>query len=570
MVSLAAHRTRALDLRAGEPAGLVATVDGDRIEVLLCDDEAAAVSVSDLVAMPAGEEFVVGVVASLARTGPDRIAMRVMPAGTFGGGRFRLGAACLPQVDASCFLLDGPLLGEFMGTLGEGVASGEQLVLGRYVAHHETPAVADGNRLLQRHLAVLGNTGAGKSWTVALLLERAGRLAHSNVIVLDVHGEYGTLAEPEDGSEPVARRLRIAGPADLLYGGDDALHLPYWLLERDELMSLVAGEPGDQAREHAGVERLWLGDRIQTLKRAKLAELGAGDAVATATADSPVPYRLAHLLEWAARDEVEVIVRHPTGKVDPGPYAGQLGSLISRLEARVADPRYGFIFQPPETTETTAWLVDVADKLLSAGPGHTGIKIVDLSEVPAAILPLVTAVLARLVYSVQFWMEPADRTPLCLVCDEAHVYLPAAETVGPVHKVALEAFETIAKEGRKYGVCLAVVSQRPSDVSRTILSQCNNFIVMRLTNDRDQDVVSRLVPGSMASVAGLLPMLDVGEGIVLGDALLLPVRIRLDRPRVPPASSTLPYWSLWSRKPSSADAIAAGVEALQTQWRGVE
>jgi uncharacterized protein len=386
------------------------------------------------------------------------------------------------------------------------------------------------------------------------------------VIVLDVHGEYATLAEPEDGSPPVARRLRVAGPADLLYGGDDTLHIPYWLLEREELLSLVLNEDD----EFAADQRRCVNDRIQTLKRAKLSELGATDAVSTATVDSPVPYRLSHLVEWLSRDEVETIVRHPTGRVDPGPYAGKLGGLIAGIEARIADPRYGFIFHPPESTESTDWLIDTAAKLLSAGPGETGIKIVDLSEIPSAILPMVAGVLARLVYNIQFWMEAQTRTPLCIVCDEAHLYLPAGEHVSPVHRVAREAFETIAKEGRKYGVCLAIVSQRPSDVSRTILSQCNNFIVMRLTNDRDQEVVSRLVPASLSTVTRLLPMLDVGEAILIGDALLLPLRIKLDPPRVAPASATLAYWSLWSRKPSSVDAIAAGVEALQTQWRGID
>ena len=149
-----------------------------------------------------------------------------------------------------------------------------------------------------------------------------------------------------------------------------------------------------------------------------------------------------------------------------------------------------------------------------------------------------------------------------------HTYLPADRTDSPVHRVALEAFETIAKEGRKYGVCLVVVSQRPSDVSRTILSQCNNFVIMRLTNDQDQDVVSRVVPGTAAGITGLLPLLDVGEAIVVGDALLLPLRIQLDVPDSRPASSTLPYWSMWANHASSYDAIAAGVGALRQQWRG--
>jgi DNA helicase HerA-like ATPase len=560
-----------LEFSEGPGLGHVGSVDADRITVVLAGGAPGRVAVSDLVAIPTGTTYLVGIVSSVTRSSADVVEVVLAPVGNFdprGGtkGTFRPGAVRLPHVDAPCFRVDGERLGAFMQTLGADVGQDQRLHLGRYVADRATPAIADGNRLLQRHLAVLGNTGAGKSWTVSLLLDRAARLRHANVIVFDIHGEYSTLAAPPDGAPPVARRLRIAGPGDLLYGGDEVLYIPYWLLERDELLALV----GNENDHNFADQRLSLGERVQTLKRSKLAELGAGDAVSTATADSPVPYRMSQLLEWLNRDETETIVRHPSGRVDPGPYAGKLGGLISRIEARIADPRYGFIFHPPDATESVDWLIDTASKLLSAGTGETGIKIVDLSEVPGPILPMVAGVLARLVYNVQFWMEASQRTPLCIICDEAHVYLPAGEQIPAMHRVAREVFEMIAKEGRKYGVCLAVVSQRPSDVSRTILSQCNNYIVMRLTNDRDQDVVSRLLPSSLTSVTGMLPMLDVGESLVIGDAVLLPMRIKLDRPRVAPASATFPYWSMWSRKASSPDAIAGGVESLVTQWRGNE
>jgi len=559
-----------LTLADGQRLGAVTSVDADHVEIALADPSLSArVTVSDLVALAVGEDYLIGLVSGLDRRAADDVRVRVMPVGTFhpGAGRsgtFRLGASKHPHIDADAHLVEGEQLSRFMAILGEDVAAGERLVLGRYVADRDTGAIADGNRLLQRHMAILGTTGTGKSWAVALLLERAARLQHANVIVLDLHGEYVPLTEGEGDRPPIARALRVAGPADLLYAADAALHIPFWLLERDELLSLILGEHDP----NAGDQRLWLTDRVQTLKRSTLAERGAHDAVATATVDSPVPYKLEQLLDWAHRDEVEVIVRQPSGRVDPGPYAGKLGGLISRLEARLADPRYGFIFQPPDVAGGDDWLLATAQKLLSAGQGEEGIKVIDLSEVPTAILPMVAGVLVRLVYNIQFWMDPGQRTPVCIVCDEAHTYLPADRSDSPVHRVALDAFEAIAKEGRKYGVCLAVVSQRPSDVSRTILSQCNNFVIMRLTNDQDQDVVSRVVPDALASVTGVLPLLDVGEAIVVGDALLLPLRIKLDAPAIGPASATMPYWSMWSSKSSSDDAIAAGVEALRHQWRG--
>jgi hypothetical protein len=563
-----------LDLSAGLRLGEATSIEADRIEVALDGSELGAqVTVSDLVALPAGDDYLIGIASALARRrAQDTVAMRVMPIGSVlgddsGRTRFRPGALRHPHVGAGCHLVDGERLRELMSILGDDVAEAERLVLGHFLADRESPAIANGNRLLQRHVAVVGNTGAGKSWTAALLLERASRLPHANLVVLDLHGEYAPLCSSHDGRPPIARRLRVAGPADLLVGDEDTLYIPYWLLERDELLSLVVGESDPYASD----QRLALSDRVQTLKRSKLGEHGHADAVSTATADSPVPYQLSHLLEWLGRDEGATIIRQPSGKVDPGPFNGKLGGLISRLETLIADPRYGFIFHPPEATESFDWLTETAEQLLSSGGdggSGAGIKVVDLSEVPAPVLPLICAVLTRLVYNVQFWMEAAERTPICIVCDEAHVYMPAGTSRSPIHQAALDAFETIAKEGRKYGVCLAIVSQRPSDVSRTILSQCNNFIVMRLTNDEDQDVIGRAIPGALTEIRGLLPMLDVGEARVIGDALLMPTRIKLDPPSVKPAGATLPYWSMWSDRASSPGAIAAGVDALRNRWRG--
>lgn len=160
-------------------------------------------------------------------------------------------------------------------------------------------------------------------------------------------------------------------------------------------------------------------------------------------------------------------------------------------------------------------------KLLGAGDGK-GIKIIDFSEVPADVLPVVTGTMARLLYDVQFWMNPEARTPITLLCDEAHLYLPVKDDADAVQRQALSAFERIAKEGRKYGFSLMVVSQRPSDVSRTILSQCNNFLALRLTNDSDQNVIKRLMPDSLVGLTAMLPLLDTGEALLLGDAVLLP------------------------------------------------
>jgi hypothetical protein len=212
------------------------------------------------------------------------------------------------------------------------------------------------------------------------------------------------------------------------------------------------------------------------------------------------------------------------------------------------------------------WLGSLVISLLSA-KGPSGIKIVDFSEVPADVLPVVTGTLARLLYDVQFWMAGDCRTPVTLLCDEAHLYLPVREDADAVEKQALGVFERVAKEGRKYGFSLLVVSQRPSDVSRTILSQCNNFLALRLTNDSDQNVVKRLMPDSLAGLTSILPLLDTGEALFLGDAVLLPSRIKLDAPSVRPDSATMDFWTEWGCKEPREDVLLAAVRSLRCQTR---
>ncbi len=262
--------------------------------------------------------------------------------------------------------------------------------------------------------------------------------------------------------------------------------------------------------------------------------------------------------------------RKGVGKNDKpikGDWEGKLTRFLARLEAKLEDRRYGFLFKPPEAAQKYNWLAQQVTRLLVSPPRKPGIKIVDFSEVPSDVLPVVTGTFARLLYDVQFWTMPEKRAPFALICDEAHLYLPVREDSDAVEKQALATFERIAKEGRKYGVSIVAVSQRPSDVSRTILSQCNNFMVLRLTNDRDQSVVKRLMPDSMAGLVDSLPLLDTGEALLLGDSVLLPTRIKLDEPQIPPDSATRDFWSDWAKVSPDEKAISEAVETLRRQTR---
>lgn len=559
--AVGAHRS----LDAGPLIGSVTRVDAGRVLVTLTDEEAVQrATVSALVALRAGDGFLMGIIdALICSETSDQVIAQLMPVGAFhptpgGGGTFRVGAAHQPRIHAGCHLVEGEDLRALMACIADDVSDEERLILGHYGGRDGAEAVANGNRMFQRHLAILGNSGAGKSWAVALLLERAARLRNASLIVLDLHGEYGPLAEGG-----IATRLRFGGPSDPYEARDDLIYLPYWLFEIEELALILLNDQDP----HAADQRLWLTQRIESMKRGQLAGAGNYELAATATVDSPLPYRIDELLQYAERDDVANIVLQPSGKVIPGPYAGKLRSLINRIEARCADPRFTFIFRPPAEAYNADWLPLMALMLLDSGGGTPGIKTIDLSELPTSLVPLVAGLIARIAYDIQFWTEASQRTPICIVCDEAHVYLRETEDGSPIYKWAMRRFETIAKEGRKYGVCLAVVSQRPSELNRTVLSQCNNFMILRLSNDPDHEAIVQLVPGAFAGVADLLPTLDVGEAVVIGDAIPLPVRIKLDRATHGPDSRTIPYWSLWANQPASAQAIARGALALRAQSR---
>jgi hypothetical protein len=582
--------TTPLDFATGSSLGKVARVDTNRVIIDVEDHDALTrVTVSNLLAIQgtSANEYAIGVVEGVVRavidglvedtdgtTDGDVIAgqivrdqIRLALVGTFWSRRgtkanvFKRGADTFPQIDRNCFLIEADALQTFMSVLADDIGDDERLRLGKFVADRSALAIADGNRLFQRHAALLGSTGAGKSYAVALILERAAKLKHANLIVLDVHGEYAPLTQ---AATPIAKRLRVAGSADLTDPAEDALFMPFWLLNREELISMLVDQTDQSAQNQ--VARFM--HHVQELKHEALVASGHADVAETFTADSPVPFSIAELLARLEADDVERVGAKPDGTGGrAGTYNAKLTRFILRLRGKIEDRRLGFMFGEPAQATTYEWMAETMRKLLRAPQGEPGIKIVDLSEVPSDVLPIVAAVLARTLYDVNFWLEPDKRTPLCLVCDEAHLYLPVPNQTDVTEQRSVEVFERIAKEGRKYGVALFVVSQRPADVSRTILSQCNNFIAMRLTNQADQAVVQRLMPDSLGSLTDVLPLLDLGEALILGDALLLPTRIKFDLPQIEPDSATRPFWAEWDSLLPDEDAIAAAVEAFRKQTR---
>lgn len=459
----------------------------------------------------------------------------------------------VPEIDSTCYVLKDAHLEEFMRVISECGDGENSLELGSYKLNENARAYVDGNKLFQRHAALLGSTGSGKSWTVASILERSSQLPSSNLVVFDLHGEYKELS--------YARQVRVPGPDEVDVNDDSLLFLPYWLLNSEEIQSLFV----DRSEFSAHNQVVVVQDAITEQKKVFLKASGRTELLQSFTLDSPIPYSLENVIGKLRFLNDERVPGAQAGKEKNGPFNGEFSRLLVRMASRLSDRRYGFLFNSPDEYNKYDSLSMIAEKLMGFGNQKQSIKVIDFSEVPADILPVIIGLVARIIYQVQFWTDPNCRRPIAFVCDEAHLYLPRKEG-NPVERRAVEAFEKIAKEGRKYGIALMIVSQRPSDVSATILSQCNNIISLRLTNADDQATVRKLLPESLESLLEALPIMDVGEAMVVGDSVLLPSRIKIDPPTEKPLSATIDFWSRWQEDVTNAD-FALAVENMRRQNR---
>lgn len=305
-------------------------------------------------------------------------------------------------------------------------------------------------------------------------------------------------------------------------------------------------------------------DIVVSEKKKTLEKLKKTEVLNAFTLDSPIPFDIQNVLKELKRLNEEMVPG--ANKEKQGPFFGQFSRLLVRLNSKESDKRYGFLFQAPETENQYDSMAKMAKRLIDYSEHGSQIKIIDFSEVPSDVLPVIVGLVARIIYQVQFWTDRDKRRPMALVCDEAHLYLPKKDGKNPAEQRAIENFEKIAKEGRKYGVALLIISQRPSDVSSTILSQCNNVIALRLTNGDDQATVKRLMPESLEGLMDTLPILDIGEALIVGDAVLLPSRIRIHPPTEKPLSATIDFWDEWNKKADKPDFEKA-VENMRRQNR---
>ena len=460
----------------------------------------------------------------------------------------------VPEITAQCYIMNNEDLSNFMSVLSvNSEGKDNSLKIGNYTLNKDATAYLDGNRLFQKHAVIVGSTGSGKSCTVATLIEEIAKLQSSNAVVFDIHGEY----EPIIGEN--IKHFKIAGPSDGV--SDGFIYLPYWLLTYEEMISMMI----DRSDNNAPNQAMIFSRTVYKCKKDYLISVGKSDIVDDITIDSPTPYDIKTLLDELNAINSEVVPGAKAGSTKKGDFNGTLSRFIQRLENKVSDKRLNFLFSSDESLLNYDYMVKLCSKLMLPASSNGGVKIIDFSEVPSDVLPLVVSLVARLIFSVQQWTDREKINPIAIFCDEAHLYIPQNTKQG-IEAQSLNSFERIAKEGRKYGIGLVVITQRPSEVDRTVLSQSSNFIAMRLTNADDQNVIKKLLPDSLGNFGELLPILDVGEALIVGDASLLPSRINVNKPNPEPNSATIGFWSEWSKE-STGNSLDIAIESLRRQTK---
>lgn len=460
-----------------------------------------------------------------------------------------------PEINSKVYLADGEALSIIMNSFENEISSKERLVIGKYASNKIVEAILDGNRFFQRHAAIVGSTGSGKSFTVANILEKANKLKHSNLIVFDLHGEYNELS--------YAEQIKICDT-------DDGLHIPLWFFNYEEIHSLfIESSEGTATNQRAAVIKY-----ILKYKKKYLEENMNEFSSEIITVDTPIPFsaqELKNYLESENIKEEKTGEEYKTGdkkgleKTKQGQYFGKLTNLITRLQTKIDDKKYGFVFNENKTMRDS-YLKEFINKIMGI---KKKIKVIDLSEVPSGMLSIIIGIVTRLIYEVQFWMSPKiseTRHPIAFICDEAHLYMPRdTSKLKTIENRSLQIFEKISKEGRKYGVSLLIVSQRPAELNSTIISQCNNIISLKITNDRDKSAVASMLTDSLVGLVETLPNLDVGECIVIGDSIKLPTKIILDKPREEPKSSTIDFWDRWTDRKNTVFNINEAIKCMIKQ-----
>lgn len=458
----------------------------------------------------------------------DQVSRQLVtiPIGTMdANGEFERGTNVLPTVNAPVFAVLPSTINDIYTSFAEGNFS-----LGKLSLLPEQDAKMNLDAFLGRHAAILGQTGGGKSWTVASVLQKIAAFPQSTVLLLDLHGEYAQAFGDE---------------ADVISAAD--IEMPYWLMNAEEILSLMI----DRAESSAPNQNAKFKELLQAAKENQPENAALG--LEKVTIDTPVYFDLMEIIDEFKRLDIEMVAGQRGPK--SGPLHGQFTRLLMRLESRLNDRRYDLIFKP-QTYNTSASMDDLFRKLLGEeNSNRKKIVVLDLSPVPFDVRGSLISLTLRCLFDFSYWHSrlKGSRFPIAIFADEAHIYLSDSAS----NQAPRESAERIAKEGRKYGISLTVISQRPREMSSTILSQCGSFLCLRISNPDDQSYVRNLLPDSVRGITSMFSSLRRGEAILIGDSMIMPTRIKVDRPNPAPDSADASFTALWSEAPVELDV--AGV-----------
>ena len=381
--------------------------------------------------------------------------------------------------------------------------------------------------LLGKHFAVLGTTGSGKSCSVTVLLRSILDVApKAHMILLDPHNEY---------------RRAFPGNAEVI--DPTTLNLPHWLLNFEESVALFIGKTEFVATSQTNI----LKDAILAARR----DFGTqGIEADKITVDTPVPYKLHKLLE-------HIDANMPSQDSKKDPYL----KIKNKVQTLQQDSRFSFLIRPDANVQDD--LKEIAGQYLRIPVSEMPLSIIDLSGVPSDVVDVVVSVLCRMIFDFAVWSPRPVQVPIVLVCEEAHRYAPRRDDAA--FQPTKQALSRIAKEGRKYGVGLGLISQRPSELAESILSQCNTLVALRMSNEQDQNFVQRALPDSVRSLVNVLPTLRTQEALVVGEGSVVPVRLRFNdlAKEHQPQSADVPFTARWA----ATDHDGEYVESVIRRWR---
>lgn len=473
--------------------------------------------------------------------GTQDYVIEAFPLGVLRDGRFERGGDALaipPKRVEPATIADIRLI------YGSSLPAKDRFCFSKLATNQEVEVPVDGNKFFNKHIAVVGSTGSGKSHAVAKIIQKAVAskgdfaLNNSHVIVFDIHSEY-----------------RTAFP-DANFIDSSNLVLPYWMLNGEELEEFFLDTEANDHNQRNVFKEAVIRDR-------KAQHAGSDEDRGRIHLDTPLPFDIRNVLQHAIDRNSEMVDtgevyaasnKEKAGqpKLTQGSLHGRLTNFVNRLESKINDRRLDFFLGEKSKAITF-------EETLRSILGYTtekcsNVTIVDLSGVPFEVLTITVSLISRLIFEHGYFYKrlrcqenPDEKinndAPILLVYEEAHKYVPNSDL--SKFRASKIAIERIAKEGRKYGVSLLLASQRPSEISETIFSQCNNFIAMRLTNPVDQGYVRKLLPDSLGTLIDKMPAFRQGEALLVGESIALPSVVQVEVCTQAPTSNDIPYWDLW-------------------------